>query len=113
MKILSNIAFKKKKNEYDNFDYRNVEDGDKNIRKLKDKKGSKNYAENNNVIIGDKLYFKNTQFDKITSKILDMCKVYSNKSKFNNTVHKSKGGKTMITQGMTVGEFEKKYRLKE
>ena len=113
MKILSNIAFKKKKNEYDNFDYRNVEDGEKNIRKLKDKKGSKNYAENNNVIIGDKLYFKNTQFDKITSKILDMCKVYSNKSKFNNTVHKSKGGKTMITQGMTVGEFEKKYRLKE
>ena len=42
-----------------------------------------------------------------------MCNVYSNKSKFNNTVHKSKGGKTMITQGMTVGEFEKKYGLKE
>ena len=113
MKILSKIAFKKKKTDYDNFDYRNGEDDEKNIRKLKKEKGSKNYAENNNVIIGDKLYFKNTQFDKITSKILDMCNVYSNKSKFNNTVHKSKGGKTMITQGMTVGEFEKKYGLKE
>ena len=42
-----------------------------------------------------------------------MCNVYSTKSKFNNTVHKSKGGKTMITRGMTVGEFEKKYGLQE
>ena len=83
------------------------------LRKLKNKKGNRNYGEDNNVIVNNKLYYKNSQFDKITSQILEMCNVYSTKSKFNNTVHKSKGGKTMITQGMTVGEFEKKYRLEE
>ena len=113
MKILTNIAFKRKKSGIDNFDFKNDEDeANKNIKNIKNKK-NKNYTEDNNVIIKNKLYYKNTQFDKITSEILEMCKVYSTKSKFNNTVHKSKGGKTMITQGMTVGEFEKKYRLQE
>jgi hypothetical protein len=113
MRILTNIAFKRKKSGLDNFDFKTDDDeGNKNIKNIKNKK-NKNYTEDNNVIIKNKLYYKNTQFDKITSEILEMCKVYSTKSKFNNTVHKSKGGKTMITQGMTVGEFEKKYRLQE
>ena len=73
----------------------------------------KNYAEDNNVIINNKLYYKNTQFDLISQKVLQMCNIYSPKSKFNNTSHKSKGGKTMITKGMTVGEFEKKYNIQE
>ena len=111
MKILTKIAFKQKKSGLDNFDFKNDDDeGNKNIKNNKNKK-NKNYTEDNNVIIKNKLYYKNSQFDKITSEILGMCNVYSTKSKFNNTVHKSKGGKTMITQGMTVGEFEKKYRL--
>jgi len=113
MKILTKIAFKQKKSGMDNFDFKNDDDeGNKNIKNIKNKK-SKNYTEDNNVIIKNKLYYKNSQFDKITSEILGMCNVYSTKSKFNSTVHKSKGGKTMITQGMTVGEFEKKYRLQE
>ena len=94
--------------------FKNDEDEDKNIiSKSKNKKGNKNFTEDNNVVIKNKLFFKNTQFDKISSEILELCNVYSTKSKFNNTVHKSKGGKTMITQGMTVGEFEKKYGLQE
>ena len=114
MKILTKIAFKQKKNEFDNFDFKNDdEDEEKKVKKGKIKKGNKNYGEDNNVVIKNKLYFKNSQFDKITSEVLEMCNVYSTKSKFNNTTHKSKGGKTMITQGMTVGEFEKKYRLQE
>jgi hypothetical protein len=114
MKILTKIAFKQKKNEFDNFDFKNDdEDEEKKAKKGKIKKGNKNYGEDNNVVIKNKLYFKNSQFDKITSEVLEMCNVYSTKSKFNNTTHKSKGGKTMITQGMTVGEFEKKYRLQE
>ena len=114
MKILKKIAFKQKKNEFDNFDLKNNEDEEnKIIKNSQSKNGDKNYTEDNNVIIKNKLYFKNTQFDKITSEVLEMCNVYSTKSKFNNTVHKSKGGKTMITQGMTVGEFEKKYGLQE
>ena len=111
MKILKNIAFKKKKNEHDNFN-KAEDDEEKNIKHKNNKKGN-NYGEDNNVIIKNKLYYKNTQFDKITSEILGMCNIYSTKSKFNNTVHKSKGGKTMITKGMTVGEFEKKYNLQE
>ena len=114
MKILTKIAFKKKKSGFENFNLKNEEEDDNQIiQKIKNKKGNKNYAEDNNVVIKDKVYYKNSQFDKITSEILEMCKVYSPKSKFNNTVHKSKGGKTMITQGMTVGEFEKKYKLEE
>ena len=114
MKILTKIAFKQKKSGYDNFDYKTDEEDDKNIiSKSKNKNGNKNFTEDNNVIIKNKLYFKNTQFDKITSEVLGMCNVYSTKSKFNNTAHESKGGKTMITQGMTVGEFEKKYGLHE
>ena len=114
MKILTKIAFKQKKSGFDNFNYKNDEDDEKKIvKKLKNKKGNKNYGEDNNVVIKNKLYFKNSQFDKITNEVLEMCNVYSTKSKFNNTVHKSKGGKTMITRGMTVGEFEKKYGLQE
>ena len=82
------------------------------VRKIK-KPGNKNYTEDNNVIINNKLYYKNTQFDQITHKVLEMCNIYSPKSKFNNIVHKSKGGKTMITKGMTVGEFEKKFNIQE
>ena len=114
MKILTKIAFKQKKNEFDNFDFKkDDEDEEKKLKKIKNKKGNKNYGEDDNVVIKNKLYFKNSQFDKITSEVLEMCNVYSTKSKFNNTTHKSKGGKTMITRGMTVGDFEKKYGLQE
>ncbi len=114
MKILTKIAFKQKKG-LDNFNYKNDEEEEENkvFNKLKNKKGNRNYTEDNNVVIKNKLYYKNSQFDKITNEILGMCNIHSTKSKFNNTVHKSKGGKTMITQGMTVGEFEKKYNLDE
>ena len=113
MKLLTKIAFKQKRG-YDHFDFKNdYDEENKEIKKIKSKKGNKNYTEDNNVIINNKLYYTNSQFDKITNEILELCNVYSTKSKFNNTVHKSKGGKTMITRGMTVGEFEKKYRLQE
>ena len=113
MKVLRKLAFKQKRIGQDNY-FKNEEDeNEKKFKKFKKKKGNRNYTEDNSVVIKNKLYYKNTQFDQITSKILEMCNVYSPKSKFNNTVHKSKGGKTMITQGMTVREFEKKYGLQE
>ena len=111
MEILTKIAFRQKKG-VGQMDFKNEQEDQKIVRKVK-KQGNKNYTEDNNVIINNKLYYKNTQFDKITHKILEMCKIYSPKSKFNNTTHKSKGGKTMITKGMTVGEFEKKFRIQE
>ena len=111
MEILTKIAFRQKKG-IGQMDFKNEQEDQKIVRKVK-KQANKNYTEDNNVIINNKLYYKNTQFDKITHKILEMCKIYSPKSKFNNTVHKSKGGKTMITKGMTVGEFEKKFKIQE
>jgi hypothetical protein len=111
MEILTKIAFRQKKG-MGQMDFKNEPEDQKIVRKIK-KPGNKNYTEDNNVIINNKLYYKNTQFDQITHKVLEMCNIYSPKSKFNNTMHKSKGGKTMITKGMTVGEFEKKYNIQE
>ena len=51
--------------------------------------------------------------NQIAKKILNECNVYTQKSKFNNSSHKTKGGKTMITKGMTIEEFENKFNLKE
>ena len=45
--------------------------------------------------------------------ILDECKVHSRKSKFNNSSLKSKNGKTMITKGLSIDQFLKKYNLNE
>jgi len=52
-----------------------------------------------------------TNLNYVAKKILGQCNVYSKKSKFNNSSHKSKEGKTMITQGMTIKEFENKYNF--
>ena len=50
-----------------------------------------------------------TNLNQVAKKILSECNLYSQKNKFNNSSHKSKGGKTM--KGMTVEEFENKYKL--
>ena len=114
MKTLTKIAFKQKKGTIDQFGFSGDDDEpNKNIKKIVFKNDNKKYTEDNNILVNNKLYFKNSQFDKITNEVLEMCKVYSTKSQFNNTVHKSKGGKTMITRGLTVGEFERKYGLSE
>ena len=112
MDFLTKIAFKQKRVGGGQLDFKNDQEEQKIVRKIK-KQGNKNYTEDNNVIIHNKLYYKNTQFDQISHKVLEMCNIYSPKSKFNNTVHKSKGGKIMITKGMTVGEFEKKFKITE
>mgnify|MGYP006873060965 CR=1 FL=1 len=52
-----------------------------------------------------------TNLNYVAKKILDECNFYSKKSKFNNSSHKAKEGKTMITQGMTIKEFENKYNF--
>jgi hypothetical protein len=54
----------------------------------------------------------NTQkLNEVAKKILEECNVYTNKSKFNNSVLKAKEGKLMITKGMTIKQFEDKYKL--
>ena len=54
---------------------------------------------------------KYANLNSVARKILNDCNVYTRKSKFNNSSHKKKGGKTMITKGMTIKEFENKYNF--
>ena len=56
---------------------------------------------------------KGTQFDVIANKVLNMCNVYHSKSKHNNTSLRLGEGKMMMTRGMTISQFEKKYKLTE
>ena len=107
MKLLTEIAFHSKLN--DHFNYVKDDHDDKN----KKKDEIKNFTEDNSISIGKKVYLKNTQFNEISSKVLGLCNIYSTKSKFNNTSLKARTGKTMITKGMSVQEFEKKYNLQE
>ena len=82
----------------------------KNISNNKHEK-NRNYIDGNHVLIGNKVYAKNTQMDLIAGKVLEICNANRHKSIFNNTSLKAKNGKTMITRGLTVGQFEKKYDL--
>jgi hypothetical protein len=67
----------------------------------------------NNVLINGEIYYKDSQFDIIAEKVLKSCKVYSYKSKHNDSSLKKGQGKTMITRGMSVKQFEEKYNLEE
>ena len=68
-------------------------------------------VDENSVLIDGKILFKDSQFDIIADKVLNICNVNKKKSKFNNTSLKKKDGKLMITRGLSVGEFEKKYKI--
>ena len=95
--------------------------------KKSESKDSRQYSEDNGnkqykkcklkdldfVEIDGKIYNKKEEFDLITRKILKMCKVYSIKNKKNDINLKAGNGKSMITQGMTINDFLKKYQLKK
>ena len=68
-------------------------------------------VDENSVLIDGKILFKDSQFDIIANKVLNICNVNKKKSKFNNTSLKKKDGKLMITRGLSVGEFEKKCKI--
>ena len=104
MKILSDIAFAKNYNE--ELLMQNENDHHK-------KEEGKNFSDENCININNKIYSKKSQFNKISGKVLGLCNIYTSKSKFNNTSLKAREGKTMITNGMTLKQFEKKYGLQE
>lgn len=98
LKILSKLAFKPVINEEE--DLNSIDNNDINLlNNGKDKDYDKNKVE------------EVSKINQVAKKILKDCNVYNEKSKFNNSSHKTKGGKTMITKGMTVEEFESKYNL--
>ena len=71
-----------------------------------------NFFEENNIIVGNEKLDKNKQFDIITKKILGNCNILKHKSKFNDTTLKKRNGKLMITHGLSINQFEKKYGFK-
>ena len=102
IKILNDIAFLKNDDEETiKEDNNNHEENNKN-----------NYIEENNIIVGNEKLDKNKQFDIITNKILGNCNVLKHKSKFNDTTLKKRNGKLMITHGLSINQFEKKYGFK-
>ena len=49
--------------------------------------------------------------DIIANRVLNLCNVYNKKSKHNNKSLIKKSGKTMITGGLTVKQFEEKFNV--
>ena len=101
MKNLFNLAFKKEKLDED--DKRKSEESN-NYRYSRDFMENRKHG---NYIVDDK------NIHEVAKLILDECHVNSSKSKFNNTSLKTRNGKTMITKGLSVGEFLKKHCLSE
>lgn len=64
------------------------------------------------VEIDGEIFVKTNQFNLITKKILHKCHLYSNKSIKNRNSLKIGTGKNMMTKGLSVNNFMKKYKLK-
>ena len=112
LNALSNLAFKEPE--------KNISKSESEEEKIIEKNNSenneneidkKNLVDEYNVLIDGELYYKDSQFDIIANKVLNSCKIYKKKSKYNNCFLKKKQGKLMITHGLSVRDFEKKYHL--
>ena len=76
-----------------------------------DIENKKKLIDENNVLIGNEILYKGTQFNLIANRVLNLCNVYHKKDRHNNTSLKKGTGKMMFTQGLSVNDFEKKYNL--
>ena len=108
LKVLSNLAFTKD----------SIIRGDNPIVGQYIPTGKKNkyyhkrkLVDENSVLIDGEILFKDSQFDIIASKVLNICNVNRKKSQYNNSNLKKKKGKLMITKGLSVDDFEKKYKI--
>ena len=105
MKALSEIAFnfKKEENSHESENEEKSENLEENITNRLNKK----YMEDkkNNLVVEN--------IHDTAKIILEQCNIYSSKSKFNNSFLKSRSGKTMITKGLSINDFLKKYSLNE
>ena len=64
------------------------------------------------VEIDGEIFMKTNQFNLITKKILKKCNIYCNKSTKNKNSLKIGSGKNMMTKGLSVNNFIKKYKLR-
>ena len=110
LKALSNIAFGKD----------SIIRGDNAIVEQYIPIGKKNkyyhkrkLVDENSVLIDGKILFKDSQFDVIANKVLKICNVYKKKSRNNDNNLKKRNGKLMVTKGLSVEQFEKKYNFSD
>ena len=113
LNALSKIAFKEniddpKKEEKTEYSIRK-ESYNENEPKI----NKKHLVDEHNVLIDGELYYKDTQFDIIANKVLSNCNIYKKKNEQSNSYLKKGEGKLMITHGLSVNEFEKKYNFEE
>ena len=115
LKALSNIAFKVPDDNFENNEGKENEFIKKEnaVEGYANKVNKKQLVDEHNVLIDGEIYYKDTQFDIIANKVLNNCKVYKQKSKNNDTNLKKGDGKLMITHGLSINQFEKKYNLEE
>ena len=110
IKTLNNIAFQKLNNSDDTII---KEKNSNNLDEIKiNNNNEKTYDDNNHILVGEEKLDKDQQFDIITNKILGSCNILKHKSKYNDTIHKKRDGKLMITNGLSIQEFEKKFGFK-
>ena len=77
------------------------------------KKKSINYLlilDEDQIIIDNKEYTKD-QMDLISKEILKKCNYFHDKNKNNNRSLKTGNGKSMITGGLTISQFNKKFNF--
>ena len=109
MKQLSKVAFEKDKNK---IFFEQESKKDLNISQTYDKKIKKlNIKDENEVEINGEIFEKTTQFNLITKNVLQICKVYNNTKKKDKNIVKAGDGKNMMTKGMSVNNFIRKYKL--
>jgi len=70
----------------------------------------KNLDDEERIFIDNESFLK-SQINLISKKILKKCNFLQNKSDFNNKEIKSGQGKLMITSGMTINDFTKKFNV--
>jgi hypothetical protein len=100
MKVLSKIAFRNSlKDDEDNNSANNNINSERNMI-------NREFEKNDDT--GETHTHK---LNDIAKKVLEECNVYSNKSKYNDSLLKAREGKLMITKGMTIKQFEDKYKL--
>ena len=116
MEKLSKIAFKKNTNLFNEFNFSNISNIKKeaNVNQTYDKNliKPKKIKDENEIEIDGEIFQKTSQFNLITKKILKKCNVYVNKSIKNKNRLKAGDGKNMMTKGLSINNFLKKYKFK-
>ena len=70
-------------------------------------------VDENSVLIDGKILYKDSQFDIIANKVLNICNIYKKKNLNNNSNLKKGSGKLMFTKGLSVDQFRRKYNINE